>query len=123
MFRVPPRAAPSAVPLRVASSLPAAPAPPVVPPLFVSAVPQAASTTAATAASAVSDALVLLIDSSSSGPSRSDSRLGRRRVGPVDDRRVGPANGRNPGCSLHDRVPDRDQRVMVVQWAAWRHRG
>src|SRR3954449_2369582 len=122
MLRVPPRAAPSAVPLRDASSLPAAPAPPVAPP-FVSAGPQAASTTAVTAASAVSDVLVLLIDSSSSAPSKSDGHPGRRRAGPVDDRRVGLANGRNPRCHPLGRAPDRDQRVMVVQCAAWRHRG
>ena len=61
---MPPLTAPSAVPLR-ASLLAACPPPPDVPPPLVSAVPQAASMIAAAAAIAVSDALVLLIDSSS----------------------------------------------------------
>src|SRR5690242_1974988 len=104
MFRVPPRAAPSAVPLRAASSLPAPP-PPEVPPPFVSAVPHAASTIAAAAPMAVSDALVLLIDSSSS------------------DRPPDLANRRNPRCSPRPQALDRDQRVMMGQWPAWRHRG
>src|SRR6185437_7881902 len=112
MFKVPPRAAPSAVPLRAASSLPAAAPPPdAPPPPVVSAVPQAASTTAATAATAVSDALVLLIDSSSSGPT-----VGRTAL-------LGLANGKNPWFHRHNRATDRDQRVMVGQWAACRHRG
>src|SRR6185312_3619979 len=113
MFRVPPRAAPSAVPLRTASSLPAAAPPPdAPPPPVVSAVPQAASTTAATAANAVSDALVLLIDSSSSGR----PTVGRTAL-------LGLANGKNPWFHRHNRATDRDQRVMVGQWAAWRQRG
>src|SRR6058998_1138634 len=96
MFRVPPRAAPSAVPLRAASSLPA---PPLgAPPPFVSAVPQAASTTAAAAAIAVSDALVLRIDSSSSDCPGRTCRLDLSTNGVLAERTVGtPDGGRAPG--------------------------
>ena len=76
-------------------SAPAAPAPPDVPPPFVSAVPQAASTTAVAAASAVNDALVLLIDSSSFRTHAGTPR---------------PANGKNPWC-----VTDTFERPIVTK--------
>src|ERR1700754_2749799 len=100
MLRVPPLTAPSAVPLRASCSLPAPPAPPAPPPPLVSAVPQAAITSAAQAAVAISDALVLLIDSPSSPrwtvpAGRSPSRHGDARVH-VEERLVGFGHRRNP---------------------------